>query len=518
MADRWRVLGLLALAACTAPTDSDLQNPTLAVGSPEARAYIVTLARGVDAQSIAHAHGLTPRFVYRSALTGFAAEIPDQAIEGLRRNPLVQSIELDGIATIQTDQVNPPSWGLDRIDQRLLPLNQLYAYETQGSGVTAYIIDTGIHTHSEFAGRLTSGYDFIDNDADADDCHGHGTHVAGTVAGTTVGVAKQASLVAVRVLGCNGSGTWSQVIAGVDWVVANARRPAVANMSLGGGRLDAVNLAVDNAVVAGIVFAVAAGNNGSNACNLSPAGAGNALTTGATDITDTRATFSNFGTCLDVFAPGVNIRSSVQNGGYENWNGTSMATPHVAGVAALELAAYPAASAFEVNAAIKGYATPDRVVNAGTGSPNRLLFSLITTFSLPAPEPPTPPLPPLPPPPPPSPSVVVHIGDLDGSAMTKPRGHGPWKVSVSVLVHDGNHAPVAGVQSTGKFDGALHACSTGPDGRCTMTAAVSAKKASVTFEAGGIYSKDERVIFYDYNLYHDPDGDSDGRRLVVPRI
>ncbi|MCB2204572.1 S8 family serine peptidase [bacterium] len=317
---------------------------------------------------------------YHHAIKGFAATIPPQAVEGIRHNPNVAIVEPDGIVSKNGTQNNPPSWGLDRIDQRYLPLDNTYNYPNQGEDVTAYIIDTGIRfDHQEYNGRAFSGWDFVQNDNDASDCDGHGTHVAGTVGGTTVGVAKKVTLIAVRVLNCQGSGTWSGVVAGVDWVTANASGPSVANMSLGGGYFSIINTAVENSIAAGVVYAVSAGNSNANACNYSPASAPNALTVGATTSSDGRSYFSNYGSCVDVFAPGSSIRSSTMNStsSYANWSGTSMASPHVAGVAALYLSSNPNATPAQVNAAIVNGATSGVVSNPGSGSPNLLLYNMI---------------------------------------------------------------------------------------------------------------------------------------------
>lgn len=325
--------------------------------------------------------GGTVHFRYRHAIKGFAATIPPQAVDGIRHNPNVALIEPDGIVYKNATQNNPPSWGLDRIDQRNLPLDNSYTYQNEGEGVTVYIIDSGIRfDHQEFStNRATSGWDFVDNDNNAYDCDGHGTHVAGTVGGNNVGVAKKVSLVAVRVLNCSGSGTWSGVIAGVDWVTANASLPAVANMSLGGGYYSPMNTAVENSIAAGVVYAVSAGNSNYYACNYSPASAPNAITVGSTTSSDVRSSFSNYGTCVDVFAPGSSIYSSTMNttSSYASWSGTSMASPHVAGVAALYLASNMNATPAQVTSAIVNNATSGVVSNPGTGSPNLLLYSLI---------------------------------------------------------------------------------------------------------------------------------------------
>jgi subtilisin family serine protease len=274
-------------------------------------------------------------------------------------------------------QNNPP-WGLDRIDQRNLPLSGTYTYNWSGSGVRVYVIDTGIRTtHSQFGGRASNVFDaFGGNGAD---CHGHGTHVSGTVGGSTYGVAKSALLRGVRVLDCTGNGSTSGVIAGVDWVRNNHIAPAVANMSLGGGVSSALDTAVNNLHNANVTIAVAAGNNnGANACNFSPSRAVNAITTGSTTSTDARSSFSNIGTCLDIFAPGSGIVSAwyTSNTATATLSGTSMASPHVAGVAALYKQANPSASSTTIRNAIVNNATTNVITNAGSGSPNRLLYSL----------------------------------------------------------------------------------------------------------------------------------------------
>lgn len=326
---------------------------------------------------LARGAGMTVHHRYRRVLRGFSATIPPTALEALRRNPNIAIIERDGVAGIGM-QLNPPSWGLDRIDQYPLPLDNRYVYPNTGNGVTVYILDSGIRMdHVEFAGRVSSGYDFIDNDADASDCHGHGTHVAGTVGGSTVGVAKGVSLVAVRVLDCSGYGYWSQVIAGIDYVVNNRVGPSVINMSISGSYSTTLNTAIANAVAAGVSCVVAAGNDNVDASTKSPASATAAITVGATTSTDQRASFSNYGTALDLFAPGASIYSSTMNGtsSYASWSGTSMAAPHVAGVAALYLDAHPAATPADVAGALTAAAGANLLGNIGSGSPNLLLHA-----------------------------------------------------------------------------------------------------------------------------------------------
>ncbi len=322
-------------------------------------------------------------FMYDAALNGFAGSFSDAAIEALSHNPNVEYIEADQEVTIDTAEDTTQSsatWGLDRIDQRNLPLNGTYTYNVTGSGVTAYIIDTGIHiSHTQFGGRASYGYDFVDNDSNADDCNGHGTHVAGTVGGSTYGVAKGVSLVAVRVLNCSGSGTTSGVIAGINWVTSkHTTGKAVANMSLGGGVSSALDTAVRNSIADGVVYSVAAGNSNANACNSSPSRVSEAITVGATTSSDARASYSNYGSCLDIFAPGSSITSAwySSNTATNTISGTSMATPHVTGVAALYLQGH-SATPQQVRDAIVGAATQNKVTNAGSGSPNRLLYSLV---------------------------------------------------------------------------------------------------------------------------------------------
>ncbi len=315
------------------------------------------------------------KHVYKHAINGFAVEMSEAEAEALSLDFRVKFVEEDGVVTADATQSNPP-WGLDRIDQRNRPLNGTYVYNWTGSGVRAYIIDTGIRTaHTQFGGRASNVFDAFGGNGQ--DCNGHGTHVAGTVGGSTYGVAKSSLLRGVRVLNCSGSGSNSGVIAGVDWVRQNHIAPAVANMSLGGGASTALDNAVNNLHNAGVSIAVAAGNSNANACNSSPARAANAITVGSTTSTDARSSFSNFGTCLDLFAPGSSILSAwyTSNSATATLSGTSMASPHVAGVAALYKQANPSASSTTIRNAIVNNATTGVVTNAGSGSPNRLLYS-----------------------------------------------------------------------------------------------------------------------------------------------
>lgn len=381
-------LAALALAACSeSPTAvNSTADPSpisaSAVRPDVAGRFIVTLQERTNPAAVAREHGVRPDYVYTHALAGFAGAISDAARQGLLRDNRVVRVEPDGIATIVGTTETNATWGLDRVDQRSLPLSGTYTYNVTGAGVTAYIIDTGIRfDHSEFGGRAVSGYDAVDGGS-ADDCNGHGTHVSGTVGGGTYGVAKGVNLVAVRVLNCSGSGTWSGVIAGIDYVTANhTTGPAVANMSLGGGSNSSVDDAVRRMIADGVATAVAAGNGnsagrGQNACRYSPARVAEAMTIGATDQTDGKTGWSNYGSCVDWFAPGLGITSAwyTSTTATNTISGTSMATPHTAGVAALYLQGDPAASPQTVRDALYANSTKGVVNNSKTAN-NHLLFS-----------------------------------------------------------------------------------------------------------------------------------------------
>jgi serine protease len=343
------------------------------------------LARpGVEgvAARLARDHAGTVLHVYESALRGFAVALSAEGAAALARDPQVRHVEPDRVVYADAEQASPP-WGLDRIDQHNLPLSTSYTYHATGLGVHAYILDSGIRsTHVEFSSRVSpDGFTSIDDGIGTADCYGHGTHVAGTVGGETWGVAKDVTLHSVRVLDCHGEGTTSGVVAGVDWVTANHVKPAVANMSLGGDASPALDEAVRNSIAAGITYTIAAGNSSTNACNASPARVLQALTVGAsggTSSLDTRSSFSNFGACLDLFAPGYGVTSAWFTGDTDthNLNGTSMAAPHVAGVAALYLEGDPTATPEVVGQAIVESATLGVLTSVGALSPNRLLYSL----------------------------------------------------------------------------------------------------------------------------------------------
>lgn len=374
-----------AVTACvdapTTPTSAEFPASFSAAGSDVIPGrFIVTLRDGASPAAVARDHGVSPDYVYTAALNGFAGAMSDAARSGLLADARVSRVEPDGIARASTTQSNA-TWGLDRIDQRALPLSGTFTYTNTGSGVTAYIIDTGIdYGHAEFGGRATFGYDAFGGNGD--DCNGHGTHVAGTTGGATYGVAKAVAFKAVRVLDCGGSGTWSGVIAGMDWVTANRVLPAVANMSLGGGANSSVDDATKRMIASGVATAVAAGNGNQggvaqDACKYSPARVPEAMTIGATTKTDAKTSWSNYGNCVDWFAPGASITSAWIGDGTTETNtisGTSMATPHVAGVAALYLQSNSGASAQAVRDALYANTTKSVVTSSKTAN-NHLLFT-----------------------------------------------------------------------------------------------------------------------------------------------
>jgi subtilisin family serine protease len=373
---RMRLLGTLLTAA--AVTTAGMAAPAQAASSwaAEGRVFGVDAAGAIPGQYIVTLKA--PAGEMSAQSIGGATYVKKMTAAEARRlaaRPNVAYVEQDRLMHVEATQRNPV-WGLDRIDQRAVKPSKSYTPMDDGSSVHAYVIDTGIRiTHSEFGGRASYGWDFVDDDATASDCNGHGTHVAGTIGGAHYGVAKKVKLVAVRVLDCDGSGTLSSVIAGVDWVTANAQKPAVANMSLGGGRSASLEAAVQRSIDSGVTYAVAAGNDDTNAAQESPAALPAAITVAASDSTDHRAYFSNYGSVVDLFAPGVNVRSSFAGSDTATAveSGTSMATPHVTGAAALVLDAAPGYTPAQVRNFLVAHATTGKIKDA-EGSPNRLLF------------------------------------------------------------------------------------------------------------------------------------------------
>ena len=376
---------LAALAACETMSNPAQQTPDTTNGTAAVEAvpgqYIVVLQDNVAdpstvARDLVNAAGGSLLHVYTSAIKGFAARLSPLAAAALQSNPLVAYVEADQVMRADVTQsmdANGDPWGLDRIDQGALPLSRTYSYTATGTGVHAYIIDTGIWTlHPEFGGRANNVFDAYH--ATGEDCNGHGTHVAGTIGAATYGVAKGVSLHGVRVLSCAGIGLTSDVIAGVDWVTANHVNPAVANMSLGGGKSSALDQAVTSLWNSGVFLAVAAGNDNVDACTESPAGAPSVFTVAASEKTDAKASYSNWGGCVEAYAPGSAIKSTFLAGTTMTLSGTSMATPHVVGVAALYKATFGDAASATVSNWIITNSTTGVITGNGNGTPNRLLF------------------------------------------------------------------------------------------------------------------------------------------------
>jgi subtilisin family serine protease len=380
---------MVAMAIGAATPAAAAEGQILYAGSADSLrdSYIVVFKDSVSASTVdSHVqaatakYGGTSKYTYRAALHGYAATMTDRQARRLAADPNVAYVQQDRAVHIFDVQPNPPSWGLDRIDQRNLPLDNSYTFDTTASNVNAYVIDTGIRvTHQTFGGRAT----FLTNttgDGNNTDCNGHGTHVAGTIGGSQYGVAKGVNLFAVKVLNCSGSGSFAGVAQGIDFVTQHhqAGQPAVANMSLGAQGSDtATENAVRNSIADGVVYAIASGNSNADACNFTPARVAEAITVNASDINDARASFSNFGTCTDIFGPGVNITSAwmTNDTATNTISGTSMATPHTAGVAALWLAQHPGDTPAQVATGLINNATTGKITNPGTGSPNRLLFT-----------------------------------------------------------------------------------------------------------------------------------------------
>jgi len=440
--------------------------------------YIVVFKPSVanpaaEAANLVRGAGGQLHHTYGSAIKGFAATLPDAALPGLRNNPNVASIEQDQTVSLQqTSPQNQATWGLDRIDQADRPLDTQYHFNGTGAGVNAFIIDTGMRSdHVEFTGRVKPGYSVINDGTGTNDCHGHGTHVAGILGGTTWGVAKGASLIPVRVFGCTGSGPWSDVIAGIDWVANSTLRPAVANVSLGGSGSLAVDSAVAGAVAKGVTMVVAAGNNNLDACNYSPSRAPSAITVGATTSNDVRSIYSNFGSCVDLFAPGSGITSAsnLDTTSSKIMSGTSMASPHVAGVAALTLQSNPAATPAAIADYLVSTATANRLTSTslGTGSPNLLLYSLGNGAAAPAPA-----------------TMTVSFMSMVGSSA---RTGGNWRASAVVTVRDVNSgATVSNATVAGSFSpGGTGSCVTGSNGSCTLSSgAIKLNAAASTVLSG----------------------------------
>ncbi len=414
--------------------------------------YIVTFKQSVSnpkavAQGLANAHGGDVIYTYTAAIKGFTLRVPEQAAEkvvaALQNNPNIERIEQDGVVTKISTQ-SPATWGLDRIDQRGSTLDNSYTYNADGSGVSVYVMDTGIlYEHVDFGGRAVFGYDAVGGlTSPGSDCDGHGTHVAGTVGGTTWGVAKNATLVSVRVLGCNGSGSWSGVLAGIDWITKNGSKPGVVNMSLGAsGTNSTLENAITNSINAGFTYAIAAGNSNADACNYTPARTPAAITVGSTTTTDARSSFSNYGSCVDLFAPGSSIKSTYYTSttATATLSGTSMASPHVAGVAALYLQANPTASTSAVRNAIVSGATQG-VVTSSLSANNHLLYSLISSSVTEPPPPPPPSSDPI--------NLTVRGYKVKGAWTADLTWTGATSTSVDVK-HNGSR--VATVQNTGSY-------------------------------------------------------------------
>ncbi len=370
---------LLAVAACAtigvatpATADTAALVPVLKAATEGVPGqYIVTLKDGVHAGAVTKDAAVTPRHVYSAALNGFSATLSADQLKELQADPSVARIEQNAEVHADGTQTGA-TWGIDRIDQPTLPLSGSYSWNADGTGATAYIIDTGIDAgHPDFTGRAQIAFDATGGDGV--DCNGHGTHVAGTIGGATWGVAKNVALRGVRVLDCGGSGTWEAVIAGMDWVAANHAPSAVANMSLGGGFNQSVNDAATRLADSGVFTGIAAGNSSTDACSFSPASAAGVTTVAASDSGDNHAFFSNYGSCVEVYAPGVDVTSSWMGGGTNTISGTSMATPHVVGVGALYKSSQGDVASATLNSWIQAAASPNVINGVPAGTPNLLL-------------------------------------------------------------------------------------------------------------------------------------------------
>lgn len=467
----------------TANSSPTVLAPTLTsttTASPIKNQYIVVLQAGSDlpaqaAAAIAKQHGGQVLFTYNRAIRGFAVRIPEQAtsafLTAMQKNPQVSYVEEDTLMQANTITQSNPVWGLDRIDQHNLPLSKSFNYNKTGSGVNAYIVDTGIlASHQEFNGRVQTGYSAIADNNGTNDCNGHGTHVAGTVGGSTYGIAKNVGLVPVRVLDCAGSGAMSGVIAGLDWIIQNGRKSAVVNMSLGGSAYSTLDTAIDNLFNNGYVPVVAAGNSNTDACTSSPARAGKAITVAATDSTDTRASYSNYGSCVDLFAPGSQITSAWigSNSSAATASGTSMASPHVAGVVATMLENNSTATPQSITDQLLNQSTINLIQNP-MSSPNRLLYNLIDTQTIT-----------------PVPSIIAHISKLN--ATTLRYRNGTWRANVTISVVDSNNLAVPNATVTGSFSvgGSNLNCTTNSLGQCQINSGTIKSATQTTFNVNNI--------------------------------
>lgn len=475
-----RLVACVLTAGCAALLPAHAQpgaQPAPAGSRPIPGQYIITFSSQVAdtlglTQALLQAHNGRLLHAYARAMKGFSAALPDWAVQALRNHPLVASIEPDQVVSVQ--QLASPqgqaTWGLDRTDQAALPLDSQYHFTHHGAGVYAFIVDSGVRsTHVDFAGRVASGFSVVDDGLGVEDCSGHGTHVAGTVAGSTWGVAKQATLVPVRVFDCNGSGTLSGVIAAVDWVANSPLRPAVANLSLGSSHSPSLNAAVAGAVSKGVSMVVSAGNSDADACTRSPASEPTAITVAASASSDTRAWFSNWGACVDLFAPGVDITSASHehDSASRLSSGTSMAAPHASGAVALVLQARPTATPAAVADILRQSATAGVIATAGTGTPNLLLNALAASANAANP-----------------PQTVAFAAITGRSSVVDTR----WRATVTVTVRDVNTgAPVRYAVASGSFSaGGTAQCTTGKTGSCSMNKTYKQSQASVTFTASGI--------------------------------
>lgn len=476
----------LAAAAAFALPPSQVPSHGFGVSRPIADQYIVVFKAGTPrpaalAAQLASQHGGQVLHHYAHAITGFAVRLPAKAADALRQHASVDRVEQDQTITLNEAISSPPlqqggaTWGLDRIDQRSDALDGNYQFQYQGSGVHAFVVDTGILAeHLDFGSRVASGYTAIADGRGTSDCNGHGTHVSATLGGSQWGVAKGVTLVPVRVLDCSGSGSNSGVIAGIDWLASQtSRRPAVANLSLGGGYSSSLNSAVAGAVSKGVTMVVAAGNSNADACTTSPASEPSALTVGATDSSDARAPYSNYGQCVDLFAPGSSVTSAWNTAAnaIATLSGTSMASPHVAGIAALALAANGNASPATVADFLLANSTAGVIGNAGSGSPNRLAFSMAAGAPATAQ------------------ATTVAVSALSGKGV-KAGSNWAATATVSVKMHDGSgfRTAVPGATVSGSFaPGGSASCITGSTGSCTLRSnVISRSYTSSRFDLGMI--------------------------------